>query len=91
MVQVTGKLTDDSSLAGVEQTPVYLNGKIMAVTDEDGNYSLDAPVGDYRLEIRPREFQYIIRDVKITKDGRMVDRKTGKHVKQNIPMSRATL
>ena len=91
MVQITGKLSDSDTLAGVEQTPIYINGRIVAVTDEVGNYSLSAPAGDYRLEIRPREFQYIIRDIRITKDGRMIDRKTGKHVKQNIPMSRATL
>ena len=91
MVTITGKLTDQDTLAGIEQTPLYLNGKISAVTDEDGNYTLDTAPGDYRLEIRPREFQYVVRDVRITKDGRIIDKKTNRQIKRIMPLVRATL
>jgi len=91
MVTLSGKLVDEASLAGVEQTPLYLNGKIAAVSDEDGNYTLDIKPGEYRLEVRPREFLYIIRDVRITPDGRIIDVKTGKPIKKELPMVRATL
>lgn len=91
MVTVTGKLVDEATLSGIEQTPIYLNKKIVAVTDEDGNYTLDVPPGAYRLEIRPREFLYVIRDVQVTPDGRILDKKTGKPIKKSMPLTRATL
>lgn len=91
MVTVAGKLVDEATLSGIEQTPIYLNKKIVAVTDEEGNYSLTVSAGAYRLEIRPREFQYIIRDIRITEDGRMIDTKTGKPLKKSMPLTRATL
>ncbi len=91
MVTVTGKLIDEATLAGIEQTPIYLNGRIVAVTDEDGDYTLDVAPGDYRLEVRPREFLYVIRDVQVTPDGRIIDKKTGKLVKKTMPLTRATL
>lgn len=91
MVTLSGKLIDEASLAGVEQTPMYLNGKLIAVTDEDGNYTLDVAPGDYKLEIRPREFLYILRDVRVTPDGRILDIKTGRALKKSMPMVRATL
>jgi len=91
MVEIAGTLTDADTLSGGEQTPIYLNNKIVAVTDEDGNYTLDVPPGDYRLEVRPREFLYVVRDVQITKDGQILDKKTGKRVKKTMPLTRATL
>jgi len=91
MVTVTGKLIDEATLSGIEQTPIYLDKKIVAVTDEDGNYTMSVPAGAYRLEIRPREFLYVIRDVQVTPDGRMIDTKTGKPVKKAMSLTRATL
>ncbi|MEA3338435.1 MAG: hypothetical protein U9R15_00570 [Chloroflexota bacterium] len=91
MVTITGTLIDSDTLSGIEQTPIYLNKKIVAVTDEEGTYSLTVSAGEYRLEIRPREFQYIIRDIRVTPDGRMIDTKTGKPIKKSMPLTRATL
>ena len=91
MVLISGKLIDEASLAGIEQTPLYLNGKIAAVSNEDGNYTLDVIPGDYKLEIRPREFLYVLRDVRVTPDGRILDIKTGRPLKKDMPMVRATL
>jgi len=91
MVTITGKLVDEATLSGIEQTPIYLNKKIVAVTDEGGNYKMTVSAGAYRLEIRPREFQYIIRDVKVTTDGRLIDTKTGNPLKREMPLTRATL
>ncbi len=91
MVTVTGKLIDSDTLTGIEQTPIYMDTKIAAVTDEMGNYSMSVPAGTYRLEIRPREFQYVIRDVQVMPDGRLIDTKTGKPLKKAMPLTRATL
>lgn len=91
MVSISGKLTDIDTLAGIEQTPISLNGRLVAVTNEDGNYTFDITPGDYKLEIRPREFLYVLRDVRVTPDGRMLDIKTGMAIKKSMPMVRATL
>jgi len=91
MVTVTGKLIDSDTLSGIEQTPIYMNKKIVAVTDEDGNYSMSVSAGAYRLEIRPREFLYVIRDVQVMPDGRIIDTKTSKPIKKEMPLTRATL
>lgn len=91
MVTLSGKLIDEASLLGIEQTPIYLNGRLIAVTDEDGNYTFDIAPGDYKLEIRPREFLYVFRDVRVTSDGRILDIKTGRAIKKSMPMVRATL
>jgi len=90
-VTITGRLLDVDTFADIEQTPIYLNGVIAAVTDEDGRYTINVPPGEYRLEIRPREFHYLIRDVVVTSDGRIIDKLTGKPVKKTLQLVRATL
>lgn len=82
---------DVDTLGGLEESPVYINGILKAVTDTDGNFSLDVKPGKYLLEIRPREFFPIKRKVIITADGKLLDEKTGKSLKMSLPMSRATL
>ena len=91
MVNISGKIIDEMTLVGIEQTPIYISGKLVAVTDESGNYNFQINPGEYRLEIRPREFLYLFRDVKVTSDGRMMDVRTGKQIKKEMRMVRATL
>jgi hypothetical protein len=91
MVKVIGKLTDVDTLSGIDQTPVYLNGTLVGVTDDDGNYDIDVKPGEYRLAIRPREFLPLLREVRIDGRGQMIDQKTGRPLKKTIPLVRATL
>jgi hypothetical protein len=91
MTKVTNRIIEEDTKAGVEETPVYLDKKLVAVTDDEGFYTINAPAGDYRIEIRPREFQYIIRDITITEDGRIIDKKTNRMFRKDIEMARITL
>ena len=91
MVEIKRKIVDVDTLGGVEETPIYLDGKLVGVSDEEGNFSIDASPGKYLFEIRPREFLPVKRRVVITKGGKLLDEKTGKSLKLSIPMSRATL
>ena len=91
MPKIASRIIEEDTKAGVEETPVYLDKKLVAVTDDEGFYTINAPAGDYRIEIRPREFQYIIRDVTITEDGRIIDKKTNRIFRKDIEMARITL
>lgn len=91
MTTVRGRIIDADTLDGIEETPIYLDEEIVAVTDNDGAYMFDASAGDYRFEIRPRGYLYIIRMARITAAGMIVDAKTGRTLKSVIKMIDATL
>lgn len=91
MTKIAARIIEEETKAGVEETPIYLDKKLVAVTDDEGFYAINAPAGNYRIEIRPREFQYIIRDITITKDGRIIDKKTNRMFRKDIEMVRITL
>ena len=92
MTKIAARIIEEDTKAGVEETPIYLDKKLVAVTDDEGFYTIDdVPPGDYRIEIRPREFQYIIRDITITEDGRIIDKKTNRMFRKDIAMMRITL
>jgi hypothetical protein len=92
MPKISARIIEEDTKAGVEETPIYLDKKLVAVTDDEGFYTIDnVPPGDYRIEIRPREFQYIIRDITITEDGRIIDKKTNRMFRKDIAMVRITL
>ena len=91
MPKIASRIIEEDTKAGVEETPIYLDNKLVAVTDDEGFYTIDVPPGDYRIEIRPREFQYIIRDIMITEDGRIIDKKTNRMFRKDIAMVRITL
>lgn len=90
-MQITGQLFDTDTGDGIEEAPVYLDGRVVAVTDNNGGYSFIATPGRHRFEARPREFMYVIRDVTITQDGRMIDQATDRPVRKAMQLTRATL
>ncbi|MCD6161947.1 MAG: hypothetical protein J7K40_05990 [candidate division Zixibacteria bacterium] len=91
MMHITGQIFDTDTGDGIEETPVYLDGRVVAVTDNNGGYSFIAAPGRHRFEVRPREFLYVIRDVMITQDSRMIDHATGRPVRKDLQLTRATL
>jgi hypothetical protein len=91
MIQITGQIFDTDTGDGIEEAPVYLDGRVAAVTDNNGGYSFIAAPGRHRFEAHPREFMYVIRNVTITQDGRMIDQATGRPVRKDLQLTRATL
>jgi len=91
MVKISRRIIDVDTISGISETPVYINGILKAVTDVNGKFTMDVAAGTYLLEIRPREFFPIKRKVIITADGKLLDEKTKRSLKQEMPMSRATL
>jgi len=86
-----GVQIDGTNNRTIEEAPMYLDGRVAAVTDNNGGYSFIAAPGRHRFEVRPREFLYVIRDVMITQDGRMIDQATGRPVRKDLRLTRATL
>lgn len=91
MIQITGQIFDTDTGDGIEEAPVYLDKRVVAVTDRNGGYSFITVPGGHRFEVHPREFMYVIRNVMITKDGRMIDRATDRPVRKDLQLTRATL
>lgn len=91
MTTVRGRIIDADSLDGIEETPIYLDNEIVAVTNDDGAYMFTASPGRYKFEIRPRGYLYIIRRVRIAQDGSVIDADTGRVMKREIRMIDATL
>lgn len=91
MVKISRRIIDVDTLSGVENSPVFMNGILKAASDDNGAFTIDVAPGTYLLEIRPREFFPIKRKVIVTADGKLLDEATKRSLKQEMPMSRATL